>query len=153
MLSDPLAHLEALGQIEFFEQIYALVQIIEFVKTEAPSSEQTSFNENSENLEEVDGLKPEFQKYTAADVLNKTTDWSRAEVDEFSKWIKSGEAQELCKSGFEEIEKAKIKLTGTVDALAYADIDPDQDEAERYRRASVVVNVLSKQGHEKKLLH
>jgi hypothetical protein len=50
------------------------------------------------------------------------------------------------------LEQAKHKLQDVVDAMSYADIDPMQDEQERFRRASVFVRVLTgrKLGEEEK---
>ena len=146
LLGNPYAHLSDLGKIRELKHLYERLKIMTFVAEESSESNAPDMNVDSRNLHELEGMRSITLDYSVQDVIDGKADWSKQEVSEFKKWLVTGGVEERCREVLEAIQDIKLKLEDTVDALSYSDIDPDQDEEERFRRASIVVDVLTK-GH------
>ena len=144
ILAEPHAHLAALGEIKEFNDLYQRLHIQLFVVQGTPKSDSPAFNNESKHLNKVEGMHSLLMEYTVQDVIDGKTDWTVQEISEFSQWLKMGGVEKKCRDALREIEIVKQKLADTVDALSYSDIDPHQDVQERFRRASIVVDVLTK---------
>ena len=146
VLENPYAHLADLGKIKKLKHLYERLKIQIFVAEESSGAKAPNMNPESRNLHELEGMCPITMGYSVQDVLDGKVDWSQKETIEFKQWLVTGGVKERCREALEAIQDIKLKLEDTVDALSYSDIDPDQDEEERFRRASIVVDVLTK-GH------
>ena len=143
IIKNPLSHLSELGQVTNIEGLYPLLVIIEFIRADEVASEN-DFAESSRNLHEVSGLKQVLQEITIADILSKKTDWSGQDVGAFADWLDSINTQQHYMEIYNSIEEAKASISDHVDALAFTDIEPNQDEAERFRRASAYVEAIGR---------
>ena len=144
IVKNPLFHLSELSQITNIEGLYSLLIIIEFVHPDKDETMGTGFADGSKNLHEVSGQKPVLLQITIADVLCNNTDWSDQDVDAFANWLDSDNTQQQYNDIYESIAKAKASISDHVDALAFTDIEPNQDEAERFRRASAYVDAIGR---------
>ena len=143
IVKNPLLHLSELGQITNIEGLYPFLVITEFVQADEAVPEN-DFAEGSRNLHEVSGLKQVLQKITIADVLGKETDWSDQDVDAFTEWLGSINTQQQYMEIYNLIEEAKASISDHVDALAFTDIEPNQDESERFQRASAYIDAIGR---------
>jgi hypothetical protein len=143
IVKNPLSHLSELGQVTNIEGLYPLLVIIEFMRADEVAPEN-DFAESSRNLHEVSGLKQVLQEITIADVLGKKTDWSDQDVDAFANWLDSINTQQHYMEIYNSIEEAKASISDHVDALAFTDIESNQDEAERFQRASAYVDAIGR---------
>ena len=146
MLGNPYAHLEDLGKIRKLKHLYERLKIMKFVDEKSSESKAPDMNADSRNLHELEGMRSITMDYSVQDVIDGKADWSKQEIIELKQWLVIGGAEKKCREALKSIQDIKLKLEDTVDALSYSDIDPDQDEEERFRRASIVVDVLTK-GH------
>ena len=143
IIKNPLSHISELGQVTNIEGLYPFLVITEFIRADELAPEN-DLAESSRNLHEVSGLKQVLQKITIADVLSKKTDWSDQDVDAFADWLDSINTQQHYIEIFNSIEEAKASISDHVDALAFTDIEPNQDEAERFRRANAYVEAIGR---------
>ena len=143
VVKNPLLHLSEIGQITNIEGLYPFLVITEFIRADEVVPEN-DFADGSRNLHEVSGLKQVLQKITIADVLGKETDWSDQDVDAFTDWLDSKNTQQHYLEIYKSIEEAKASISDHVDALAFTDIEPNQDQAERLQRASAYVDAIGR---------
>ncbi len=144
LVKNPLFHIKELGQITSIEGLCPYLLIIDFIQPDAVETPEASFADDSKNQHEVNGLKPVLQKITIADVLEMKTDWSDQDVGAFADWLDSKNTQQHYMGIYKSIEEAKASISDHVDALAFTDIEPNQDEAERFRRASAYVDAIGR---------
>ena len=144
IVKNPLSHLSELGQVTNIEGLYPLLIIIEFVHPDKDETMGTGFADSSKNLHEVSGWKPVLLEITVADVLCNNTDWPNHDVDAFADWLDSINTQQHYMEIYNSIVEAKASISDHVDALAFTDIEPNQDEAERFRRASAYVEAIGR---------
>ena len=135
LVKNPMLHIKELSQITNVETLYPFLVIVEFVQPAEVETPEASFADDSENQHEVSGLKAVLQKITITDVLDNKTDWPDQDVDAFADWLDSRNTQQHYMEIYKSIEEAKASISDHVDALAFTDIEPNQDEAERFRRA------------------
>ena len=144
LVKNPLFHIKELGQITSIEGLYPYLVIIDFIQPDEVETPEASFAGDSKNQHEVSGLKAVLQKITIADVLDEKTDWSDQDVDAFTDWLDSKNIQQHYMEIYMSIEKAKASISDHVDALAFTDIEPNQDQAERFQRASAYVDAIGR---------
>jgi hypothetical protein len=143
IIDNPLEHLDKLGQIDSVEQVCRFIPVVVFVESDGEREGHFELNQDSIRIHEIEGMRAVVQDYSVADVLNGNTDWSRQEVEDFERWFDEFGGRQKCVEMAAYLKQEKHKLTDLVDAMSYADIDPLQDEQERFRRASVFVRVLT----------
>ena len=144
IVKNPLYHISELGQITNIVGLYPFLVIIEFVEPDKDETMGIGFADGSKNLHEVSGQKPVLLKITVADVLCNNTDWPNHDVDAFADWLDSINTQQHYMEIYNSIVEAKASISDHVDALAFTDIEPNQDEAERFRRASAYVEAIGR---------
>ena len=143
LIDNPFFHLDHLGKIEFKENLYPLMPVIIYQAPVTGEGGAARLNSDSNNTHEVDGLVDVEQDYSVADVLNHHTDWPGDDTLFFHDWVHTSVCNNKCEELLVMVEEVKTSIAENVDAMAYMDIDPDQDERERFRRASVFVNALT----------
>ncbi len=144
MIKSPFHHLNELGQIYLVEDLYPYLFIIEFIETNKNEANKVSFASCSKKIIEVGSHQPVKTKLSVSDIFNDISDWSVKDVRAFIQWVKSPDMASFYTGILDEVRNIRDKVRDNVDALAYADIDPNQDEQERFRRASVFVSAVTR---------
>lgn len=144
MGENPFDHLEAIANIRRLSDIYRFIPIIKHVETDEAEFDQGTFDQRSENTHEVEGLKPVVMDYTAQDVFDQSVDWSQQDIGALDAWLNSAPVRDTLNEKFIKIEQQKASIDDLVGALAFTDLDPDQDEAEKYRRAASYIKAVRK---------
>ena len=62
----------------------------------------------------------------------------------FADWLDSINTQQHYMKIYKSIEEAKASISDHVDALAFTDIEPNQDQTERFQRASAYVDAIGR---------
>ncbi len=145
IIHNPFQHLEELGQIEFPEQMYRFIPIIVFIQADNGDEGMIELNPDSTKTHELEGMRAVEQPYSVADVLSGQADWSMEEVEEFKLWFDEKGGAKICVEIMEIIERINPNIKDLVDAMAYTDIDPMQDDEERFRRAGRFIRALTGQ--------
>jgi hypothetical protein len=142
-MDNPLWYLEELGQIQSPEHIYRYVTVCRFVESQDDDGTPVELNPDSNNIAEVEGLITVEQDFTVADVLAGKARWSKGDTKFFARWFSLAGGEKKCHELFDMIKATKLRIKDHVDALAFVDFDPDQGEAERYRKAALHIDALT----------
>lgn len=141
---NPIDYLEEIVTIRQVADTYRFIPIIKYVETDEVGFKKCTFDKASANIHEVDGLKAVVMEYTVQDVFDQLVDWSQQDIMALDTWLNSGPIRGVLNQKLIKIEDRKISIDDLVDALAFTDLDPDQDEEEKYRRAANYIKAVRK---------
>ena len=145
----PFAYLAEIGTINEIKDIYRFIKIIEFIETSEDYFDKAGFVDQSKNLDEVNALRPILQTYTISDVFSHAVGWTAEDTATFKSWIESEDVRELHRGYFEAIQNQIEGIDDVVDALALTDLDPDQDDTEKYQRAGAYIEAVGRLARKK----
>jgi hypothetical protein len=142
MGENPFDYLEDIVKIGQLTDVYRFIPIIQHVETDESGFERGTFDSRSTNTHQLDGLKPVVMDYTVQDVLDQSADWPQQDITAFQAWLNTGLVVDMLNEKFIKIVEQKASIDDLVGAMAFTDLDPDQDEDEKYRRAASYIKAV-----------